>query len=160
MLLQSSAAVGNTIVLDVSVPATAPMGSYARIAVWSYHSSADVRAVPLYVTVDPPCSTHSSCDTCAIGGCGWCLATSRCEERSDDPNASAQSSCRGSDWAAWPGSCPGLCATHTTCADCTVQGGCGWCDTGTCEPLLDGMGQSLDGSCSGNHWSVSSSDCP
>jgi hypothetical protein len=142
----------------VDVPATAAPSSsvIAHVYMSDGHTA---RGIPLVATVDPPCATATTCDTCAMHGCGWCAATGRCEEAGE--HGSAQSTCSGPDWARWVGACPGHCAAAaTTCATCAAIAGCGWCATGGCMPASDDGATSADGACSGDAWSFVPSYCP
>jgi hypothetical protein len=153
---------GATLSLDVAVPASAPVGSLAQLFVLS---SADMGATfqltPMYAVVGDPCSKFTTCETCSSElGCGFCASSGKCEAVGG-PTSSAESSCSGGSFATWPGSCKGFCASHTSCADCSSQGGCGWCSSGQpqCVEASHDTGQQASGSCPYENWSFTPDYC-
>jgi len=152
---------GATTSLDIGIDAAAPNASSFRAFVESIGAS--VRHIlPMFVNVGPPCSTYSTCETCAQqGGCGWCGTTGTCEAQDESGSGG---SCPASSLATWPGSCSDFCAAHgDTCIDCSMQVGCGWCDGDGAPRCLEAdrvSYQARDGSCSYASWSFTPSYCP
>jgi hypothetical protein len=152
---------GATVSLDVAVPASAQVGSFAQFAVLS-RTEAAVQQLPMYAVVGEQCSQFTTCETCtAEFGCGFCASSGKCEAL-DGLTSSAESSCSGSSFATSPGSCGGSCAMFSaSCGDCTSQPGCGWCSSGQtkCVALSPYTGQQLSGSCPNADWSVTPDYC-
>lgn len=142
----------------VTIGSSVPMGTTLRVAVAVFHDAGDAHVVPITILTDPPCGTHTTCDTCATRGCGWCIATGRCELAGAE--GSAETDCGGADWAPWLGACEGFCDPHATCSACAAQPGCGWCEGRGCLGAGGNGSRSLDGACSGAAWSFTPDDCP
>jgi hypothetical protein len=75
------------------------------------------------------CFSKKTCNSCS-NGCLWCPSLKRCTpsiQQSVDvnyPSSYPFGQCLG-----WAGSCPvDDCSGHMTCADCTADPLCGWCD--------------------------------
>jgi hypothetical protein len=147
--------------LDVAVPSTTPTGSSILMFVASNAAGA-FQLMPLIAIAGPPCSTFTDCASCsAHAGCGFCSSSGRCERAGAD--GSADSSCRGSKFATWEGSCPGVCSSHaSSCTECSSQGGCGWC--GGAEPACleasHDFSHPQTGSCAYADWSFTPAYCP
>jgi hypothetical protein len=152
---------GGTTTLDVAVPASAQRGSFLRFYVYSSMGYPTYQLLPMFVVVGDPCSRFTTCETCARqAGCGFCSTTGTCE--AEGPSGSAESSCSGSSFATWLGSCEGFCASHSgSCTDCAAQPGCGWCSTGQpqCVEASHDTYQPLSGSCAYADWSFTPGYC-
>jgi hypothetical protein len=157
---------GKTTTLKISSP---PLGggdapnNGLQLFLVSARSQADSRVLPLLIAVDNPCSASTDCWECTRNlGCGFCAATGRCETAG--ANGSLESSCAATSFATRPGSCPGFCAHFSaSCGGCTVEPGCGWCDSGgagRCLEASPGLSQPLDGACPSADWSASLGYCP
>jgi hypothetical protein len=151
---------GDTVSLDVAVPASAQVGSLALFGVVS-ETQPTAQLLPMYAVVGAQCSQFTTCETCTAElGCGFCASSGKCEALSS-PTSSAESSCSGSSFATSPGSCPDFCATFSdSCGRCTSQG-CGWCSSGQpqCVAVNDFTGQQLSGSCPYADWSATPNYC-
>lgn len=157
---------GGTVSLDVALAQSAQVGDLPQFfAVSSPNLSSNtspLQLLPLYAVVGVPCSQLATCDACTFEfGCGWCTSSGKCEPMGGE-TSSAASSCTGSSFATWPGSCPGYCAQFSdTCSDCSSQPGCGWCASGTpqCVEVSHDTGQPLSGSCPYADWSFTPDYC-
>jgi hypothetical protein len=147
---------GATVSLDVALPATAQIGDQPQFVVFSATSDTNYAFLPLYAVAGEPCSQFTTCDACTSElGCGFCLSSGKCEPQGG-ASSSAASSCSGSSFATWPGSCKGFCAQFSdSCGDCTSEVGCGWCASGTphCVEASHETGQPESGSCPYADWS-------
>jgi hypothetical protein len=152
---------GQTTSLDIAVPASTPIGTELSIFVFSGESASNYQVLPMSAVVGAPCSTFTTCTSCAAqSGCGFCTTTGRCE--AEGVAGSAESSCSGSAFARWPGSCGGFCAGHSgTCQDCSSQTGCGWCATSTprCLEASDAYSGPASGSCAYADWAFTPDYC-
>lgn len=152
---------GATTTIDVGIPATASGGG-VKFAIKSTLSADQYQLMPLVFEIGAPCSEFVGCEACSSEiGCGYCASSGRCE--AEGASGSAQSSCPASEFATWPGSCPGYCASHATCADCTDQAGCGWCASATgphCVEASHLQGVPAAGSCPAADWSFIPEYCP
>jgi hypothetical protein len=156
---------GESTTLDISVPASTDVGSLIRMYVYSERGTGATyqwHFLPLPVIVGDPCSSFSGCLACTSGaGCGYCASSGKCE--SIGSSGSADSSCSGKNFATWPGSCPGFCASHSaSCGDCSSQPGCGWCAGAApaCMEASQEYSHPEDEACAYADWSFRPSYCP
>jgi hypothetical protein len=153
---------GATVSLDVALPASAQIGDQPQFAVFSLISTTNYSFLPMYAVAGDPCSRFTSCEACTAEiGCGFCASSGKCEAMGG-PSSSAQSSCSGSSFATWPGSCKGFCASHSaSCVDCASQPGCGWCNSGhpQCVEASHDTGQQASGSCPYADWNFTPDYC-
>lgn len=153
---------GATVSLDVALPETAQLGDQPQFVVFSATSDTNYSFLPLYAVAGEPCSQFTTCLECtAEVGCGFCASSGKCEPQGGE-TSSAASSCSGSSFATWPGSCKGFCASHSgSCADCSSQPGCGWCASGQqhCVEASHDTGQPESGSCPYADWSFTPDYC-
>jgi hypothetical protein len=154
---------GQRTTLDVSVPATATVGTTIPFVVFSVLSPTRYQMLPMYAIVGDACSSFTDCEACsAHAGCGFCATTGRCEAQGR--GGAAKSGCRASSFATWPGSCPGFCERYTSgCSECASQPGCGWCATGGAPHCLEASqsySEPAAGSCAYADWSFTAAYCP
>jgi hypothetical protein len=152
---------GATVSLDVALPASAQIGDQPQFVVFSATSDTNYSILPMYAVVGDPCSRFTTCEACTGEvGCGFCASSGKCEAQGG-ATSSAESSCSGSSFATWPGSCKGFCASSGSCTDCASQPGCGWCNTGQpqCVEASHDTGQPLSGSCAYADWSFTPDYC-
>jgi hypothetical protein len=156
---------GKSTTLDITLPSSARVG----VPVFSYvYSELGAAAnyqwhyLPVPVMAGEPCSTFTDCQSCTSrAGCGFCSSSGRCE--AIGVSGSAESSCEGSSFATWAGSCPGLCENRSaSCTTCTAAPGCGWCAGGTpaCMEASHAYSHPEVGTCAYADWSIRSSYCP
>jgi hypothetical protein len=152
---------GATTSLDITVPATAAVGTTLLMFVVS-QGPTTYSFLPLRVIAADPCASYAGCADCSSHlGCGFCTTTGKCESQSAD--GSADSSCPVAAFATWPGSCPGFCAPHSaSCTDCASQPGCGWCAGGApaCMEASHEYSHPETGTCAYADWSFTPSYCP
>jgi hypothetical protein len=153
---------GESTTLDVTVPATTAAGSTVRFFIVSGYSAEVYQLLPMRAIADAPCASFTGCAACtAHAGCGFCATTGRCETQA--ASGSVESRCAASAFAAWPGSCDGTCAGHSSsCADCASQPGCGWCASAAtpCLEASHDFAQPADASCAYADWSFTPDYCP
>jgi hypothetical protein len=155
--------VGKPTKIDVTVSSTALTGTTIPIFVYSSLSETNYQLLPMTAIVGEPCSAFTSCEDCASHvGCGFCTSTGQCMP--DGIGGSADGTCSGSAFAGWPGACRGFCAGHGgSCADCSSQGGCGWCasgGTGQCLEASDSFASPAAATCPYADWAFTPDYCP
>jgi len=147
--------------LTIDVPATTAASTALRFYVFSSLAQGDYQLLPMLAVIDEPCAAFTGCADCTSHpGCGFCTTTGRCEAQA--AVGSADSTCAASSFAIWPGSCAGVCAAHAaSCADCTAQLGCGWCDShgGQCVEASPDHSHPLAGACDYEEWSFAEEYC-
>jgi hypothetical protein len=155
---------GESTNLDIVVLPSTPVGSSLRIFVFSGLSQETYQVLPVLAIVGDPCTAFTSCETCAARvGCGWCATSQRCE--TDGVTGSAESTCAGTDFARWPGSCGAYCGGHSdSCLDCASQAGCGWCASGGAPQCMEASNTDFSrpatGTCAYPDWSFTADYCP
>ena len=154
---------GRPTTLDIAIPSTARVGSLIQLYLVSTFDPL-YQFLPLPVIAGDPCTSFSfDCVTCTTHtGCGFCESSGRCEAMG--ATGSAESSCSAKSFATWPGSCPGVCASHArSCLDCATQIGCGWCASGDatgCMEASHDYSHPETGACAYADWSFSPNYCP
>jgi hypothetical protein len=151
--------------LDIAVPSSSRVGSVVRVYAYSNRGTGSTyqwHFFPLPVIVGEPCASFSGCLACSShAGCGYCASSGKCE--SAGAEGSADSSCSAKDFATWPGSCPGFCASHSgSCTGCSSQPGCGWCAGGTpaCMEASHDQSHPETETCAYADWSFTPTYCP
>ena len=151
--------------LDVAIPAGTPPGTVARFFVFSseeIENPTTYQVLPMFAIAGDPCSRYTDCVSCAAQfGCGFCATSGKCE--SDNGRGSTESSCSGSSFATWPGSCGDFCASRgTDCTSCSSLPGCGWCGSGggSCMEASHEGSHPARGSCDYANWSFTPAYCP
>lgn len=147
--------------LDIAVAATATRDTLLRWYVYSV-GSGSYQVLPMIAVAGDPCSSFTDCASCtAHSGCGFCASSGKCE--AEGASGSAESSCAGSSFATWPGSCPEFCAAHSgSCADCASQPGCGWCASASgprCLEASQNYAEPAHAACAYADWSFTPDYC-
>jgi hypothetical protein len=149
--------------LDVAFPATAKVGGFERLYLFSVLPDHTYEPLPMFAVVGDPCASFTGCEACTAQiGCGFCATTGRCENVG--ASGSADSACPVASFAEGLGDCPGYCAAHSeSCQDCASQPGCGWCDAGAASRCVGIDRETLlpqDNACPYASWDLTPGYCP
>jgi hypothetical protein len=154
---------GEAATLDISVPSTTARGTILQLFVYSGFSATTYQVLPMVAIADVACSTFPTCESCSAHiGCGYCTTNGKCE--TEGVSGSSESDCPPSAFSTWPGSCGNFCAIHSgSCAECSSQAGCGWCNAGDgmhCLEASHDQGHPQSATCAPADWSFTPDYCP